>query len=287
MIIEHKQFDLYGKKIFEKIILKPPFTMYSEMPDEACFMYAEEGGYDVSSQSDHIKFQPRDAVLMRCGSYFAEFLTSVGFTTSEVIVVHLYPDILKKIFENELSGIASTLKEKQRFISVNKYANNELIKIYIESLRIYFHNPALVNDNLIILKLKELIILLAKTENAQSIAQLISSLFSKKEYSFREVIEAHLYTESSIEKLALLTHQSVSSFKREFTKIFGDSPAHYFKHKKLERAAELLGATNQRIGDIAFNCGFSDLAHFSKSFQSKYGVSPSQFKLNQKNKSLN
>lgn len=224
---------------------------------------------------------------MRCGSYFAEFLRSVTASKCEAVIVHLYPDILRKIFENELTTVLSTVKPEHKLISANKYVNHELIKIYIESLRIFFDNPQLVNEDLIILKLKELIMLLIKTENAQSVSQLISSLFTPREYTFREIVEAHLYSDFSIEKFASLTHYSVSSFKREFTKIYGDSPAHYFKTKKLEKAATLLTATNQRISDIAFECGFNDLAHFSKSFQNHFGVPPTQFKLNQKNKSLN
>lgn len=286
MILEQKQFDLYGKKIFEKIILRPPFKVNNQMPNDACFMYMEEGGYDISSSTEHVKLQAKEAVLMRCGSYFTEFLKTLSSDKCEGIIVHLYPDVLKKIFENEITSVFSTIQNKQKLISVNKYVNDELIKIYIDSLKIYFDNPGLVNDNIIILKLKELIILLTKSENAESIEHLITSLFTQKEYSFREIIEAHLYTEFSIEKLAMLTHLSVSSFKREFTKIYNDSPAHYFKTKRIERAAELLTATTQRISDIAFECGFNDLAHFSKSFQSQYGVSPSQYKLNQKNKSL-
>lgn len=286
MILEHKQFELYGKKIFEKIILTPPFRVNEQMSNAACFLYVEEGDYNVNSSIEHIKIHSKEAVLMRCGTYFTEFVKSFSSDTCEGIVVHLYPDILKKIFENEVTSVVSTAQEGQKFISVNTYAGNELIKIYIDSLKIYFDNPGMVNDNLIILKLKELIMLLMKTENAKTIEQLISSLFTRNEYSFREIIEAHVYTEFSIEKMALLTNLSVSSFKREFTKIYDDSPAHYFKQKKLERAAELLTVTNQRISDIAFDCGFNDLAHFSKSFQEKYGVSPSQFKLSQKDKSL-
>lgn len=286
MILEQKQFDLHGKKTFEKISLKPPFKVTNQMQNEACFMYMEEGAYDISSETEHVKIQSKEAVLMRCGSYFTEFLKTVSADKCEAIIIHLYPDVLKKVFENELTSVISTVQGKQKPIAANKYVNHELIKIYIESLKIYFNNPALVNESMIVLKLKELIMLLTKTENAQSIEQLIASLFTQKEYSFREVVEAHLYTEFLIDKLALLTNLSVSSFKREFTRIYNDSPAHYFKNKKIERAAELLKLTNQRISDIAFECGFNDLSHFSKSFQAKYGVPPTQYKLNQKHKSL-
>lgn len=280
MILEHKQFDLYGYQIFEKIRLEPPYTLSSSMPNEACFLYMEEGAYDISAETEIMTIQTQDAVLMRCGSYFTEFLKSAASDSCEAIVVHLYPEVLRKIFERELKEIASTLQQSQRLIRMNRYANHELIKIYIESVKIYFDNPELVNDELLILKLRELIILLTKTEKAPTIGQLITGLFSRQESTLREVVEAHLYEEFSVEKMAVLSNMSPSSFKREFARIFGDSPGRYVKNARLERAAELLTVSRSRISDIAYQCGFSDLAHFSKSFQAKYGLSPSDYRLN-------
>ncbi|WP_240613043.1 helix-turn-helix domain-containing protein [Chitinophaga parva] len=71
----------------------------------------------------------------------------------------------------------------------------------------------------------------------------------------------------------------MSSFKREFTKLYNDSPANYIKAKRLEKAAELLQASDNRITDIALDCGFNDLANFTKSFRDKYNVTPSNYRL--------
>ena len=48
----------------------------------------------------------------------------------------------------------------------------------------------------------------------------------------------------------------------------------------------MLLVSDENISGIAYDCGFNSLAHFSKSFKEKYGETPSQFKLNQKNKLL-
>ncbi len=60
-----------------------------------------------------------------------------------------------------------------------------------------------------------------------------------------------------------LANLSLSSFKREFRRVFNDSPARYLKHKKLERARQLLEKTYRRIKEIAFECGFEDFPHFA------------------------
>jgi len=60
--------------------------------------------------------------------------------------------------------------------------------------------------------------------------------------------------------------------------LFNDTPANYIKNKKLEKAAELLLISDERITDIAFQCGFNELATFTKSFSDKYNMTPSHYR---------
>jgi AraC-like DNA-binding protein len=84
-----------------------------------------------------------------------------------------------------------------------------------------------------------------------------------------------------------MTNLSLSSFKREFKKNYNDSPANYIRNKKLEKAADLLLISEERITDIAFDCGFNDLANFSTLFHDKFNCTPSAYRLNQIGKLLN
>lgn len=88
----------------------------------------------------------------------------------------------------------------------------------------------------------------------------------------------------TIEQLADKNNLSVSSFKREFAKIYNDTPANYIKNKKLEKAAELLLISDVRITDIAFECGFNDLATFTKSFSDKFHITPTNYRMEGKGK---
>jgi AraC family transcriptional regulator, exoenzyme S synthesis regulatory protein ExsA len=143
----------------------------------------------------------------------------------------------------------------------------------------YFENPSLVNEEILILKLKEIILLLSQSQNAETIQVILSQLFSPASYTFRQIIEANIFLQVSVEDLAQKTNLSVSSFKREFTKLYNDSPANYIKTQRLEKAAELLIISDQRITDIAFDCCFNDLANFTKSFHDKYSITPTNYRL--------
>lgn len=286
MILEHIQFDLFNKKTFEKMIIVPPLKMHDTFQNEACFLYMINGEQEINSVGEHWRLNSQESVLMKCGIHFSEWLKGNKSDKCEAIAVHLYPEILKKIYEKEYPNFILNPSNTQRGASSNKIVNDELIYQYIVSMQFYFNNPSLVSEELLVLKLKELMILLTKTKNAPSIQTLFTKLFSPGEYNFKEIIDAHILSNLTIEELSQLTNLSVSSFKREFKRIFKDSPAHYFKYKKIERAKNLLTMSYQRIGDIAFECGFNDQAHFAKSFHTVTGVSPSRFRMNHNDKIL-
>ncbi len=286
MILKHQQFDLYDRMIFEKTVLKAPFRMASAMPNEACFLYVLAGEQWVHSAAKTEMLKPRDAILMRCGMYIGEWLQSADYETCETITVHLYPEVLRKLYENEIPGFIRRHHKEKALEPTHLLHSHTLIDSYIQSMKFYFDNPSFVDDELVKLKLKELILLLLKTEKAHSVMEVIAGLFSPQHYTIREVIEANLYSGLSVTELAHLAHCSLSTFKREFLRVFDQPPARYLKTKRLERAADLLVVSDKRISEVAYDCGFQDVMTFSKSFTRTFGRSPSHFRVNQRNKTL-
>ncbi|MEM1321496.1 MAG: AraC family transcriptional regulator [Bacteroidota bacterium] len=278
MIKTHQHFELLGKKIFERAVIEPPLRMTAEMPNEACFFYLVKGKSNVIQPTQRVILEAEEGLVLKCGNYLNDYFNAAGADTCEAIAIHFYPEILKLLYDKEFPDFLLEVN-KVKPVTYKKVKSSLLMTAYIESLQFYFDNPSLVSDELIKIKLKELILLLAKTNNADNIKALISSLFSSGEQDFKAVIEANIFNNLSLDELAALTNLSLSSFKREFSKQYNCPPAKYIKQRKLGQAAKLLKATSLRITDIAFDCGFSDLAHFSKSFQKAYGLAPSDYRL--------
>jgi len=46
----------------------------------------------------------------------------------------------------------------------------------------------------------------------------------------------------------------------------------------LRRAKLLLSAGDLQVSEVAFQCGFENLSHFSKSFKEEFGHSPTELK---------
>ena len=280
MIKHHQQFDLYDKQIFEKIILEPPFKLTALMPNEACFLYAVRGKAQMYAPTLGVTMHTEEGVFLNCGNYLNEWLESDEGGYCEAIAVHLYPEVLQKIYDKEFPEFLSSA-QKAKPAPIAKLKADQLMKNYVDSLQFYFENPSMISDELLKLKIKELVLLLAKTDNIEAIHQVISSMFTPETYSFKEVIEANIFNQVTNEELAVLTNLSLSTFKREFKKAYGMSPKKYFTERRLERASKLLTHSDRRISEIAEECGFSDISHFSKTFQKHYGVSASEYRLSQ------
>jgi len=283
MVIDYKKIDLFGAQFIQKMVIKPPFEFAFPVAEQACFLYMLKGEMQYQPGDDHLNIPVNHSLLLNCiHSGNKVHGTSAG-DNEEVVIVTFHPDILKKIYARELPLLLQPGNTISNQLA-GKINNDFLIQKYVEGLLFYFENPSLVNDEILILKLKEIILLLSQTQDAETVQVILSQLFSPTAYTFKQIIEANLFLQINVEELAQKNNLSVSSFKREFKKLYNDSPANYIKNKRLERAAELLLVSSERITDIAFDCGFNDLANFTKSFSDKYHVTPSNYRINQSSK---
>jgi len=277
MIIDYKKFDLFGKSVLQKMVVAPPYRYDFPVEERACFLYVLNGELRYRFQEDDTSIPANHSLLLNCTESGKQILSMEERQGSEVVIVTFHPEILKHVYQRELPAIVqpSRTVSNQSSSTVN---NDFLIQKYIEGLLFYFENPSLVNEEILKLKLKEIILLLSQTRESDTIQVILSQLFSPTKFTFQQIITAHLFSPINVEELAQKTNLSVSSFKREFRKLYDDSPANYIKKKRLEKAAELLRASDQRITDIAFDCGFNDLANFTKSFHDRFGVSPTHYR---------
>jgi len=94
-------------------------------------------------------------------------------------------------------------------------------------------------------------------------------------------IEQHL-TEASLTPGSIARNMGVTP--RYLHMLFaGDDEtlARHILRRRLEEAARLLEqkqGREQRLGTIAFSCGFASLTHFGKAFRAKYGMTPRSYR---------
>ncbi|WP_415326989.1 helix-turn-helix domain-containing protein [Chryseobacterium sp. MMS23-Vi53] len=284
MINDYKKYELFGKPMMQRIDLTAPFKFDFPVAEQACFLYVLKGEFQYQVDDEKINIPTDYALFLNCITSGKQIHNAKPEDNCQIVIVTFYPDILRKIYDRELPSLLQKPNNVISNKSNEKINNDFLIKKYVEGLLFYFENPSLVNEDILILKLKEIVLLLAQSQNADSIQLILSQLFSPTTYSFKQIIEANLFSQLTIEQLAEQNNLSVSSFKREFAKLYNDTPASYIKNKKLEKAAELLIISDERITDIAFDCGFNDLATFTKSFSDKFHITPTNYRQERRGK---
>ncbi len=277
MILSRQTFRYDDKILIEKAVICPPFKHGSIFQNEGCFLYLKEATARLLSARQIVDLAPREAVLLKCDTYFMDFIKRSDDQTMEVIAIHLYPEILKKIYTNELPALIQQQKPNAK---IQHVVDEVVIAKFVESLEFYFQHPTLVNNDLLELKIKELVLLLIQTKNVVSIVALLTDLYSTQTVELREVVDLHLYSNLSVDELAVLCHMSPSTFKREFKKQFNSSPANFFTAQKLKKARELLSVSDLPISEIAFKVGFNDPFYFTRLFTRKEGVPPSTYRAN-------
>jgi AraC family transcriptional regulator len=94
-----------------------------------------------------------------------------------------------------------------------------------------------------------------------------------------DYIEKNISNPFTLEELASVANFSRFHFNRIFSAMTGETPFRFILRVRLERAATILiTRPHQTVTTIATDCGFSDLAIFSRNFSTHFGVTPSAYR---------
>lgn len=102
--------------------------------------------------------------------------------------------------------------------------------------------------------------------------------FSYEDERFANAIKYGLLSAVTIEELAKMCCQSISTFKRHFHARYSIPPHHWFIICKLELAYKIINERDIAIIELAKLCGFNTTSHFIATFRKRYGISPARLR---------
>lgn len=109
-------------------------------------------------------------------------------------------------------------------------------------------------------------------------ASATSSLAGSRLQKILGYMAERLADDIPVAELADACAMSESHFSREFSKSVGMPPHQYLMKLRIERARELLMASEARVIDVALELGFTSASHFARAFARRYGVAPAAFR---------
>ena len=96
----------------------------------------------------------------------------------------------------------------------------------------------------------------------------------------RDIIHAEYATSLSIEQIAVRVGVHPFHLMRAFRSFHGTTLGAYTRTLRIEESRQRLALqpSNETIGEIAIDLGFSDQQHFSHAFRKQFGVTPSEYR---------
>ena len=115
----------------------------------------------------------------------------------------------------------------------------------------------------ITLQPKDVVVTSADAEFLQKVLAILEDQFSDSDFGVEEFNRAIGFSRMQLHrKLKALTDQSTGEF---------------IKHFRLEKAKQFLVIKGAQVSQVAYDCGFNNVSHFSKSFKDHTGMTPSEF----------
>ena len=94
----------------------------------------------------------------------------------------------------------------------------------------------------------------------------------------RELVDAKMGDDLSLDEMAQSIGLSAAHFARMFRKSTGETPHQFVLRQRVERATAMLRAADSRVLDVAVACGFKTQQHFAQVFRDVWGVSPTEYR---------
>ncbi|MEM7105273.1 MAG: helix-turn-helix transcriptional regulator [Bacteroidota bacterium] len=278
MILDHKKIEINQNVVFETIICNTEATFNFLLNDEAYFTYVNHGHHVAISPNEIVEVPEGNIGIAVGKSLILKAYPNQENQHYQVLIIHINREFVAKAFGNKFPDISKSLQNE---FSKDMFTGKPCVisKNYVDGIMHYFYNKHVVTEDILEIKIKEILLLLLSSKKAKEVALLLEHFVNKRTASFKEVIETHVLSVITLEELSQLCNMSLSTFKRHFKKIYDTTPNEYLFEKRLENSKKLLATSEHSIDDIAFLSGFKTTAHFSRKFKEKFNLPPSQYKL--------
>lgn len=152
--------------------------------------------------------------------------------------------------------------------------DNALYQSYLASLRPYEQLAQPGHAALLALKVREAVLVLLQVN--PELRDVLFDFSEPGKIDLEAFMEKNFRFNVAISRFAYLTGRSLATFKRDFARLFRQSPSRWLVQRRLQEAHFLLKEQGKAPSEVYLEVGFEDLSHFSFAFKKQYGLAPSR-----------
>ena len=152
--------ELYGKPFVRRFTISQEFRLPQEMEDDACLNYITEGTNRIISGTKTFSIASRESVLMKCGNYLVISDGISSISPQKGLTFHFDSESIRKAFGSRDLSFLQGEPTHESIDPTVALGQNALIDGFVQSLDPYFDNKEIIKDDLVAIKLVELVTIL-------------------------------------------------------------------------------------------------------------------------------
>lgn len=244
--------------------------------------YVLRGSKYIYDGDQRIQLTRGDVFYLGIGHHYTEDVPENG-QPFEQILVYYTPSELQRILMHlnitygmDISNGHCCIKcASHPYVAMNGWT---AIRNFFINTNSYLRDERLRRDETVEnIKMTELIYLIVSHEDNCLKSKILNNIDTAKE-NFEQIVYDHIFRNVSIEELARMTNRSLTSFKKEFRRIFAMPPHKWFIRQRLMQARLLLISTSLSVSEIGAECSFPNTSHFIKLFKKEYAMTPAAYR---------
>lgn len=224
--------------------------------------HTAQGSFDLQKGS---------CVFIQKGASIIEQFFDIGFC----LVLFFIPD--QFICDTLKSRSGPMGKVNHHYGPVMQLNTNPKLEAFFISMSSYFSSTKEPDKGLLELKFRELILTIADDpQNAELLSYFCALMHEPQSVSLQRIMNDNYCFNLSLEQYAILCNRSLSAFKRDFQETMKTTPGKWLLEKRLNHALALLSVKGKNITEVAFESGFENASHFTRSFKKRFQLTPSE-----------
>jgi AraC family transcriptional regulator, exoenzyme S synthesis regulatory protein ExsA len=237
-------------------------------------IYVLEGKKIWHTPNSSYELQKGSCVFVRKGAHIVEQFFNPRFC---LLVFFFSDDFLCDTLKSRSKPIK--VPTERKYEPIYQLEKTETLETFFHSMSLHFANKKEPDRTLLELKFRELILTVADNPQNENVLSYFYSVVNEpRSASLQRIMEENYCYNLKLEDYAELSNRSLSAFKRDFQKQFNTTPGKWLLEKKLHHARHLLSNMDKTVSEAAFESGFENPSHFSRSFKERFGFPPAAVK---------
>ncbi len=256
------------------------FSAWSECHS---IVYVLSGQKKWITPSNEYLVKENQSIFVRKGAFKNQQYFEEGFC---VLMFFMKDDFIKRCVEEDINRETIVSKKINHPDFIYRINISESLSTLYHSFFSYLKQDKKTPQKIIELKFREMLLNICSDHNNSEIKDVLYTLSKNSDDSIAQIMEEQYFYNLKVTEFARLCGRSISSFKRDFKKLYNTTPGKWLLTKRLNLASSLMLSSNFTIQQICYDCGFESDSHFNRSFKTQFGFTPKQWR-NSKLNTLN